>query len=44
MDELDLDDEWITKKEDRLLSLDLCWLEDNVLFNVDAIRVMSFKY
>ena len=42
MDELDSDDEWITKKED-LLSIDLCWLEDNELFNVDVIRVVSFK-
>ncbi|KAJ9698985.1 hypothetical protein PVL29_007853 [Vitis rotundifolia] len=39
--EIDLDDEWIAEKEDPLLPLDLCWLQDNELFNVDAIRVVS---
>ena len=43
VDELDSDDEWITEKEDPLLPIDLCWLEDNELFNVDAIRVVPFK-
>ena len=41
VDEIDSDDEWITEKEDPLLPLDLCWLEDNELFNVDAIRIVS---
>ncbi|KAL6328044.1 hypothetical protein AAG906_033312 [Vitis piasezkii] len=39
--EIDSDDEWITEKEDPLLPLDLCWLQDNELFSVDAIRAMS---
>ncbi|RVW39182.1 hypothetical protein CK203_078164 [Vitis vinifera] len=39
--EIDSDDEWIEEKEDPLLPLDLCWLQDNELFNVDAIRVVS---
>ncbi|RVW81801.1 hypothetical protein CK203_051610 [Vitis vinifera] len=39
--EIDSDDEWIAEKEDPLLPLDLCWLQDNELFNVDAIRVVS---
>ena len=42
-DELDSDDEWITKKEDSLLPINLYWLEDNELFNIYAIRVVSFK-
>ena len=42
VDELD-SDEWITEKDDPLIPLDLCWLEDNELFNVDAIKVVSFK-
>ncbi|RVW85517.1 hypothetical protein CK203_044114 [Vitis vinifera] len=40
-EEIDLDDEWIEEKEDPLLPLDLCWLQDNELFSVDAIRVVS---
>ncbi|RVW92979.1 hypothetical protein CK203_032771 [Vitis vinifera] len=39
--EIDSDDEWIAEKEYPLLPLDLCWLQDNELFNVDAIRVVS---
>ncbi|RVW66255.1 hypothetical protein CK203_066503 [Vitis vinifera] len=39
--EIDSDDKWIAEKEDPLLPLDLCWLQDNELFNVDAIRVVS---
>ncbi|RVX19940.1 hypothetical protein CK203_004465 [Vitis vinifera] len=41
VDEIDSNDEWIVKKENPLLPLDLCWLEDNELFNVDAIRIVS---
>ncbi|RVW35015.1 hypothetical protein CK203_079876 [Vitis vinifera] len=40
-EEIDSNDEWIAEKEDPLLPLDLCWLQDNELFNVDAIRVVS---
>ena len=43
MDELDSDDEQIIEKDDLLLPIDLCWLEDNELFNVDAISVVPFK-
>ena len=43
VDELDSDDECITEKEDPLLPIDLCWLEDNELFNVDVIRVCHLK-
>ena len=39
--EIDSDDEWIAEKEDSLLPLDLCWLQDDELFNVNAIRVVS---
>ncbi|RVX03563.1 hypothetical protein CK203_027947 [Vitis vinifera] len=41
VEEIDSDDEWIAEKEDPLLPLDLCWLQDNELFSVDAIRVVS---
>ncbi|RVW32132.1 Retrovirus-related Pol polyprotein from transposon TNT 1-94 [Vitis vinifera] len=41
VEEIDSNDEWIAEKEDPLLPLDLCWLQDNELFNVDAIRVVS---
>ena len=41
IEEIDSDDEWIAEKEDPLLPLDLCWLQDDELFNVDAIRVVS---
>ena len=41
VEEIDSDDEWIAEKEDPLLPLNLCWLQDNELFNVDAIRVVS---
>ena len=41
LDGLDFNDEWIVEKENPLLLLDICWLEDNKLFNTDAIRVMS---
>ena len=39
--EIDSDDEWIVEKEDPLLPLDLCWLQDDELFNVNSIRVVS---
>ena len=39
--EIDSDDEWIAEKEDPLLPLDLCWLQDNELLSVDAIRAVS---
>ena len=29
------------RKEDPLLPFDLCWLQDNELFSVDVIRVVS---
>ena len=41
VEEIDSDDEWIAKKEDPLLPLDLCWFQDDELFNVDVIRVVS---
>ena len=43
VDEIDSDDEWIVEKKAPLLPLDLCWLEDNELFNVDVIRAVSSK-
>ena len=30
----------LQRNEDLLISIDLCWLEDNELFNVDVIRVV----
>ena len=41
VEEIDSDDEWIAEKEDPLFPLDLFWLQDNELFSVDAIRVVS---
>ncbi|RVX05738.1 hypothetical protein CK203_027381 [Vitis vinifera] len=41
VEEIDSDDEWIAEKEDPLLPLDLCWLQDDELFSVDAIRAVS---
>ena len=41
VEEIDSDDERIAEKEDLLLPLDLCWLQDNELFSVDAIRAVS---
>ncbi|KAL6344305.1 hypothetical protein AAG906_037876 [Vitis piasezkii] len=41
VEEIDSDDEWIAEKEDPLLPLDLCWLQDNELFSVDTIRIVS---
>ena len=41
--EINSDDEWIVEKKAPLLPLDLCWLEDNELFNVDVIRAVSSK-
>ena len=41
VDEIDSDDAWIMEEEGPFLLLDLCWLEDNELFNVDAIRIVS---
>ena len=43
VEEIDLDDEWITEKEESLLSHDAIWLEDDEVFNVDAIRIVSSK-
>ena len=40
VEEIDSDDECIAEKEDPL-PLDLCWLQDDELFNVDVIRVVS---
>nr|CAN60560.1 hypothetical protein VITISV_035874 [Vitis vinifera] len=40
VEEIDSDNEWIAEKEDPLLPLDLCWLQDNELFSVDAIRAV----
>ena len=41
VDEIDSNDEWIVEKKDPLLPLNFCWLEDNGLFNIDAIRIVS---
>ena len=41
VEEIDLNDEWITEKEDLLLPHDAIWLEDDKLFNVDVIRILS---
>ena len=41
VEEIDLNDEWITEKEDPLLPRDAIWLEDDKLFNVDVIRILS---
>lgn len=41
VDEIDSDDEWITEKDEPLLLHDLYWFEDDELFNVDVIRVVS---
>ena len=41
VEEIDSDDEWIAEKENPLLPLDLCWLQDDELFTVDSIRVVS---
>ena len=41
VDEIDSNDEWIAEKENLLLPLDLCWLEDTELFNVDVIKIVS---
>ena len=41
VEEIDSDDEWIAEKEDPLLPLDICWLQDYELLNVDVIRVVS---
>ena len=43
VEEIDSDDEWIAEKEDPLLPLDLCWLQDDELFNVDAIVSSDFQ-
>ncbi|RVW34182.1 hypothetical protein CK203_106000 [Vitis vinifera] len=44
VEEIDSDDEWIAEKEDPFLPLDLCWLQDNELFSVDAIRVVLSNF
>ena len=41
VEEIDSDDEWIEENKDPLLPFDLCWLQDNELFSVDVIRVVS---
>lgn len=43
LDEIDLDGEWIAEKEVPLLPHDTSCLEDKDLFNVDAVRNVSFK-
>nr|XP_010313149.1 uncharacterized protein LOC104644696 [Solanum lycopersicum] len=41
VDEVDFDDEWITEKEDSLLPEYPCWLEEDNLFAVDIVRLVS---
>ena len=41
--EINSDDEWIVEKKAPILPPDLCWLEDNELFNVDVVKVVSSK-
>ncbi|RVW35254.1 hypothetical protein CK203_085854 [Vitis vinifera] len=41
--EIDSDDEWIVEKETPIIPPDLCLLEDNELFNVDVVKVVSSK-
>ena len=43
VDEIDSDDEWIVEKETPIIPPDLCLLEDNELFNVDVVKVVSSK-
>ncbi|XP_050102879.1 uncharacterized protein LOC126582742 [Malus sylvestris] len=38
VEEIASDDEWITEIEDPVLPEDLTWLEDELLYNVEAIR------
>ncbi|KAI8555885.1 hypothetical protein RHMOL_Rhmol05G0208500 [Rhododendron molle] len=40
VDEIDSDDEWIAEKEDPVLPVGGSWLEDEELFDVDAIRTV----
>ncbi|KAI8543885.1 hypothetical protein RHMOL_Rhmol08G0253400 [Rhododendron molle] len=40
VDEIDSDDEWIAEKEDPVLPIGGSWLEDEELFDVDAIRTV----
>ncbi|XP_038708611.1 uncharacterized protein LOC120003669 [Tripterygium wilfordii] len=41
VEEIESDDEWIAEKEDPILPLDTSWIDDEQLFNVDAIRSLS---
>ena len=43
MEEIDSNDELIVEKEVSLLLLDTIWLEDDELFNLDVIRIVSSK-
>lgn len=43
VEEIDSDDEWIADNEAFLFPLDLCWLEDNELFNVDVTKIVLSK-
>ncbi|XP_009368889.2 uncharacterized protein LOC103958368 [Pyrus x bretschneideri] len=38
VEEIDSDDEWITEREDPVLPQDPRWLEDESLFNAEAVR------
>ncbi|XP_028094883.1 uncharacterized protein LOC114294889 [Camellia sinensis] len=40
IDEIDLDDEWIVEKEDHVLPLDTSWLDEEELFDTEAIRTV----
>ncbi|XP_028088577.1 uncharacterized protein LOC114289121 [Camellia sinensis] len=40
IDEIDSDDEWIAEKEDPVLSLDASWLDEEELFDAEAIRTV----
>ncbi|XP_038685775.1 uncharacterized protein LOC119985556 [Tripterygium wilfordii] len=41
VEEIESDDEWIAEKEDHVLPVDTSWIDDEQLFNVDAIRSLS---
>ncbi|GMQ04544.1 hypothetical protein CsSME_00049924 [Camellia sinensis var. sinensis] len=40
IDEIDSDDEWIAEKEDQVLPLDASWLDEEELFDAEAIRTV----
>lgn len=40
VDEIDSDDEWIAEKEDPVLPVGGSWLDNEELFDVDAIRTV----